>query len=180
MLSVYCAFFQVVLSYVHYESAILIVALQKNKSWFTPKDAGCMRLAKLNKQHTSNSSWERSRMWKYTGKTFSALPGKITIWVISGVGYLINSSGEFYRIRSAQLSFSSFATEKLCTVARSWFSACEAIAIGGLKCSGWAVPPPPGQSGLTSAVSIASYHNAVARLSSSLAVMQKYSLQYKK
>lgn len=32
MLSVYCAFFQVLLSYFHYESATLIVVLQKSSS----------------------------------------------------------------------------------------------------------------------------------------------------
>lgn len=70
MLSVYRAFLQVLLSYIHYESATLIVALQEDNSWFRPKDAGCINPAKP-KKHTAIAV-ERGveRKWKYTGKTF--------------------------------------------------------------------------------------------------------------
>jgi len=98
-----------------------------------------------------------------TQAKLSALPGEITAEVVSGVWRSINSSDEFRRIRSAQLSVSSCATETLCAVARHWWGAGAAVAVGGLRSV---------ESGLTGAASSARDRSAADRLSASPAVMQ--------
>lgn len=110
MISV-CVFLQVLLNYFNYESATLIVALQEQNSWWRPKGAGCIRLAWLNKQHTSNSWLGEDWDMEVHRKNFLHWLIKIIIWVTSGVWYLINSADEFYRIWRVQVFFPSLQLE---------------------------------------------------------------------